>query len=213
MRSIVKFFALAAICISSAFAASAQLPSVQLKDINGKPVDTATLSNDGKPFVISFWYTSCKPCLRELKAISEVYEDWQDETGMKLIAVSTDDAQKLADVKQRAANWDYEVLLDPNKDFMRAMGVQMNPHVIIIDGNGNIAGVSSGIHRGQRGTYHRTYPQTHSREVTAFAHLTSIRIRNEKAFGEIDRSRVIDGPACDCIRRRRGCPRFGTDGN
>ena len=139
MRSIVKFFALAAICISSAFAASAQLPSVQLKDINGKPVDTATLSHDGKPFVISFWYTSCKPCLRELKAISEVYEDWQDETGMKLIAVSTDDAQKLADVKQRAANWDYEVLLDPNKDFMRAMGVQMNPHVIIIDGNGNIA--------------------------------------------------------------------------
>lgn len=139
MRSIVKFFALAAICISSAFAASAQLPSVQLKDINGKPVDTATLSNDGKPFVISFWYTSCKPCLRELKAISEVYEDWQDETGMKLIAVSTDDAQKLADVKQRAANWDYEVLLDPNKDFMRAMGVQMNPHVIIIDGKGNIA--------------------------------------------------------------------------
>ena len=139
MRSIVKFFALAAICISSAFAASAQLPSVQLKDINGKPVATATLSNDGKPFVISFWYTSCKPCLRELKAISEVYEDWQDETGMKLIAVSTDDAQKLADVKQRAANWDYEVLLDPNKDFMRAMGVQMNPHVIIIDGKGNIA--------------------------------------------------------------------------
>ena len=67
MRSIVKFFALAAICISSAFAASAQLPSVQLKDINGKPVDTATLSNDGKPFVISFWYTSCKPCLRELR--------------------------------------------------------------------------------------------------------------------------------------------------
>lgn len=138
MKKIVKLLALAAICISSAFGAAAQLPSVQLKDINGKPVDTATLSNDGKPFVISFWYTSCKPCLRELKAISEVYDDWQDETGMKLIAVSTDDAQKLADVKQRAANWDYEVLLDPNKDFMRAMGVQMNPHVIVVDGKGNV---------------------------------------------------------------------------
>ena len=31
--------------------AVAQLPSVKLKDINGKVVDTAKLSNDGKPFI------------------------------------------------------------------------------------------------------------------------------------------------------------------
>ena len=49
--------------------AYAQLPSVKLKDINGKVIDTATLSNDGKPFIISFFATWCKPCNRELKAI------------------------------------------------------------------------------------------------------------------------------------------------
>ena len=83
--------ALAAFFCLSTFA---QLPSVKLKDLNGKVVDTAKLSNDGKPFVISFFATWCKPCNRELKAISEQYADWQEETGMKVIAVSIDQAQK-----------------------------------------------------------------------------------------------------------------------
>ncbi len=103
---------------------------------------------------------------------------------MKLIAVSTDDAQKLADVKQRAANWDYEVLLDPNKDFMRAMGVQMNPHVIIIDGNGNIAESRPGYTEGSEEHIIELIRKLILEEVTAFAHLTSIRIRNEKALCE-----------------------------
>ena len=66
---------------------------MELKDINGKAVNTAELSNDGKPFIISFFASWCKPCNRELSNIAEVYEDWQDETGVKLFAVSIDEAQ------------------------------------------------------------------------------------------------------------------------
>ena len=133
--------------MSSAFA---QLPSVKLKDINGKVVDTATLSNDGKPFIISFFATWCKPCNRELKAINEVYPDWQDETGVRVIAVSIDEAQNAQKVKPMvdAAGWEYQVLLDPNSDFRRAMGVNMIPHVFVIDGNGKIAESRSGYTEG-----------------------------------------------------------------
>lgn len=130
--------------------ASAQLPSVKLKDINGKVVDTATLQNDGKPFIISFFATWCKPCNRELKAISEVYPDWQDETGVRVVAVSIDEAQNAQKVKPMvdAAGWDYQVLLDPNSEFRRAMGVNMIPHVFIVDGNGKIVESRSGYTEG-----------------------------------------------------------------
>ena len=86
----MKKIFLAIIALVMALPALADLPSVQLKDMNGNAINTAELSNDGKPFVISFWATWCKPCQRELKAIHEVYADWQDETGMKLIVGSID---------------------------------------------------------------------------------------------------------------------------
>lgn len=123
-----------------ALSSAAALPSVSLTDINGNTVDTAQLSNDGKPFIISFFATWCKPCLRELKAINEVYTDWQDETGVKLIAVSIDEAQNAQKVKPlvEGKGWEYEVLLDVNGEFKRQLGVNDIPHVFVVDGNGNI---------------------------------------------------------------------------
>ena len=118
----------------------AQLPAVTLKTMDGTEVRTDTLANDGKPFIIDFFATWCKPCNRELDAISEVYEEWQEETGVKIIAVSIDQAQNINKVKPLVSNhgWEYEVLLDPNGDFKRALGCQMIPYTIIVDGKGDI---------------------------------------------------------------------------
>lgn len=145
MMKVSKLMSAVALCLVS-LGAYAQLPSVQLKDLEGKTVNTAELSNNGKPFVISFFATWCKPCNRELKAIHEQYADWQEETGMKVIAVSIDQAQNINKVKPMVdgEGWEYEVLLDPNSEFRRAMGVQMIPHVFIIDGKGKIAESRSG---------------------------------------------------------------------
>ncbi|MBP5716762.1 MAG: TlpA family protein disulfide reductase [Bacteroidales bacterium] len=123
-----------------AVGAFAQLPKVTLKDTSGKSVSIESLSNDGKPIIIDLFATWCKPCLRELDAIAEVYEDWQEETGVKLVAVSIDQAQNVNKVKPLADshNWEYEVLLDPNSDLKRALGVQMIPYVLIVDGQGKI---------------------------------------------------------------------------
>ena len=134
-----KILAITMLC-ALATAVQAQLPKVTLKDLSGKQVSTDTLSNNGKPFIIDFFATWCKPCNRELDAISEVYEDWQKETGVKIIAVSIDQAQNINKVKPLVDNhdWEYDVLLDPNSDFKRALGVQMIPFVMIVDGKGNI---------------------------------------------------------------------------
>ena len=96
--------------------------------------------NSGQLVLVDFFATWCKPCNRELKAIHEVYPDWQEETGVKLIAVSIDQAQNINKVKPLvdANGWEYDVLLDPNGDFKRALGIQMIPYVLIVDGKGNI---------------------------------------------------------------------------
>ena len=128
-----------------------QIPSVKLKDLKGKTIDTSTLENDGKPFIISFFALWCKPCLRELEAIKDVYKDWQKETGVKLYAISIDDAQNSLKVgpESRAKGWQYEVLLDPNSDFKRALGVNAIPAVFIVDGNGKIVSSRTGYKNGE----------------------------------------------------------------
>ena len=136
--------------LGMATTACAGLPNVTLKDINGKTINTSELHNDGKPFIIDFFATWCKPCNRELTAISEVYEEWQEETGVKLFAVSIDQAQNINKVKPLVDGhgWTYDVLLDPNSDFKRALGIQTIPYVLVGDGEGNIVYKHNGYAEG-----------------------------------------------------------------
>ena len=124
----------------------AQLPAVTLKTMNGTEVRTDTLSNGGKPFIIDFFATWCKPCNRELDAINEVYEEWQEETGVKIYAVSIDQAQNINKVKPLVSNqgWEKDVLLDPNSEFLRAVGGQMIPYTLVVDAKGKIVYKHSG---------------------------------------------------------------------
>jgi len=116
------------------------LPEVTIKTITGESFNTLNIDNDGNPIIISFWALWCHPCIKELTTIADVYEDWQDETGVKLYAISIDDARSTAKVGPlvNGKAWEYEVLLDPNGDFKRAMNVNMIPHTFVLDGNKNI---------------------------------------------------------------------------
>ena len=93
--------------------AQARLPKVVLKSIEGRSVQTDTLQNGGRPMVVAFFATWCKPCNRELKAIDEVYAHWQKETGVRLVAVSIDQAQNANKVKPLVDEngWTYDVRL------------------------------------------------------------------------------------------------------
>ena len=141
MRKIVFQLMMVIAFLSLSQSATAQLPAVTLKTMDGQAIKTDTLSNNGKPMIISFFATWCKPCNRELDAISEVYEEWQQETGVKLVAISIDQAQNINKVKPLVDQheWPYEtVLLDPNSELKRQLGIQMIPYVLIVDGKGNI---------------------------------------------------------------------------
>ena len=136
----------------------AALPSVTLADINGNNVSVAELGQKGKPVIISFFATWCKPCMRELKALDEVYEDWKDETGVTIYIVSIDQAQDIQKVKPlvNGNGWNFEVLLDPNGTLKRAMNVQQIPHVFVVDSKGKIVYNHVGYNQGDELTL-RTY--------------------------------------------------------
>ena len=111
------------------------LPSVDVITVTEERFNITDLENNGKPIVISFWATWCKPCKEELNTIAEVYEDWQDETGVKLVAISIDDSKTKAKVVPyvNASEWDYEVYIDKNGDLKRAMGISTVPHTFLLN--------------------------------------------------------------------------------
>ena len=125
---------------SFTYGQSRALPSANVKTLDGRNFNITDLKNDGAPIVISFWATWCKPCKKELNNIAEVYEDWQEETGVKLVAISIDDTRSMSKVAPyvNASDWEYEIYLDPNSDFKRAMGVSTVPHTFLLNGENKI---------------------------------------------------------------------------
>ncbi len=121
--------------------AQSKLPNVTVTDLAGKSFDVTSILEDGKPIILSFWYTTCKPCLQELGAMNDAYPDWIEEADFKIVCVSTDDSRSSSKVEPmvKGRGWsDFTFLLDVNGDLKRAMNVQTQPMVFVLDGQGNI---------------------------------------------------------------------------
>ena len=138
----MKTFLLSVAALFVAVTAMAQVPSVTVENAKGESFDTSLLLKEGTPMILSFWSTSCKPCIRELDAVYDAMPDWLDEADFRVVAVSTDDSRLLAKARSFAEGrgWgeEFTLLFDKNQDFMRAMNVSVVPHVFVIDGKGKV---------------------------------------------------------------------------
>lgn len=143
---IVSFFFVAL----NVFGQAETLPAIEIKDLDGQSYNTSLLIDSQQYTIISFWATWCGPCIKELEAIKKKYAEWQATYKVKLCAVSIDDARNSNKVKPKvlALNWPYQILLDQNMDFARALNVQNPPMLFIVDTKGNIVYSHQGYNPG-----------------------------------------------------------------
>lgn len=114
-----------------------EFPAVNVKSIDGETITTSSFSEKDKLYVFSFWATWCAPCIQELEAISEVYEDWKTQLNVEIIAVATDDSRTQKRVKPlvNGKGWNYTILLDSNQDLKRKLSIANIPYLVVVKNN------------------------------------------------------------------------------
>jgi cytochrome c biogenesis protein CcmG/thiol:disulfide interchange protein DsbE len=129
---------------------SATLPDITVKNIDGEDVNLNSYGTNGKITIISFWATWCKPCVKELKNMNDLMEEWTEAYGVELVAISVDDSRNMVKVKPmvNGLGWDFDILLDPNGEVQRALNVANPPVTFLIDTNGNIVYTHTGYVEG-----------------------------------------------------------------
>jgi cytochrome c biogenesis protein CcmG, thiol:disulfide interchange protein DsbE len=139
MKKTLIFIGLIAIALQ---VSSQEIPSIQLKTLTQQTVQSTDVivNENGGPILLCFWATWCKPCVKELSTYNELYPEWEEETDVKIILISIDNARSINRVAPfvNGNAWEFDVFIDTNSELKRAMNVVNVPHTFLLDKNGKI---------------------------------------------------------------------------
>ena len=111
------------------------VPNTKLKSLESEFIYTNDVLTENNFYIVSFWATWCIPCINELDAIVDIYEELEKDN-IEVIAISTDDARTKKRVRPmiNGKDWNFKILLDENHDLKRALNIVGIPHTIITKG-------------------------------------------------------------------------------
>lgn len=111
------------------------VPNTKLKNLESEFIYTNDVLTKNNFYIVSFWATWCIPCINELDAIADIYEELEKDN-IEVIAISTDDARTKKRVRPmiNGKDWNFKILLDENHDLKRALNIVGIPHTIITKG-------------------------------------------------------------------------------
>lgn len=112
-------------------------PSMKLLDSN---LESYSLKdNQGKYFLLDFWFTSCKPCIQALPRLNDIYERFQKD-GLEIISISVDRDRAVETWRSRILEKDmpWKHCLDLNGLNSGELFVKNFPRYILLDANWNV---------------------------------------------------------------------------
>ena len=111
------------------------VPNTKLKNLESEFIYTNDVLTENNFYIVSFWATWCIPCINELDAIVDIYEELEKDN-IEVIAISTDDARTKKRVRPmiNGKDWNFKILLDENHDLKRVLNIVGIPHTIITKG-------------------------------------------------------------------------------
>jgi peroxiredoxin len=111
-------------------------PEADFTLIGGQPLSLSQLR--GRTVLLSFWATDCRPCLREMPALANMYDKLRPH-GFEILAVAMahDTPARIYDFSQRFA-LPYPIALDLDGSLAQRFGVQAIPRAFLISPDGEI---------------------------------------------------------------------------
>lgn len=122
------------------FRGPVKAPQTEFRLIDNLLISTADLQ--GKVVALNFWSTGCRPCVKEMPMLAQVYQDYQDQ-GFDLLAVALnrDDAKKVVEFTRMNA-LPFKVAYDASGNAVHSWGpISVIPTTFILDRKGRVVEV------------------------------------------------------------------------
>ncbi len=122
---------------------SGPAPAFNLEATDGMMVSSARLA--GRPAVVHFFASWCKPCLDEVSVLNAARRSHPD---LALVGVVVRDDPAEAGRAAQQLGLDWPLLVDPDEEAARAYGVDSAPVTFFVSAQGEITGRLIGpVHR------------------------------------------------------------------
>ncbi|MEX2285455.1 MAG: TlpA disulfide reductase family protein [Planctomycetaceae bacterium] len=113
-------------------------PPVGTSDLDGKAIDLADYK--GKVVLVEFWGTDCEPCIEQLPALKQLYEEYH-EKGFDVVGISLDEQREFVDEFQKAWKLPWRLSLsvtDRDETRLRYRADKI-PTTYLVDQRGEVA--------------------------------------------------------------------------
>lgn len=122
-------------------------PSFEGQDLDGNPVDSATLFSNNAVTVVNFWFTTCKPCVGELPDLEALHQELAKKGGAVIginaftLDGSTKDTNEAKSVLEQQGVTYQNIWFASNSDAgLFTAGLYAFPTTYVVDRNGRIVG-------------------------------------------------------------------------